>query len=84
MLAHFKFVVAFAVGAFFVALFASGDLIVIQLHAEAGFVGNLDAAAFDLHASAVDDLILLLLPGVMGVAGVGEVGRGGGDVSHRH
>jgi len=82
--AHFGFVIAFAIGAFLIAFAAAGKLIVIKFHAEAGFVGNADAAIDDWNAAAEYDFVLGGLPGVMGVAGVSEMRRRSGNVGHCH
>ena len=57
------------------------ELRAIQLHAQAGAGGHRQRAILELQLAADDDL--LGLPGVVRVAGIGQVGHGGGQVRHR-
>src|SRR5262245_930881 len=84
MFAHLGLVIALAILAGLVSLHAACELIVIQLDAEAGLVGDTHASVFDRHPPTEDDLILLVLPWVMGIAGVGQMRRRAGNVRHRH
>src|SRR5262249_53075608 len=58
MFAHFGFVIALAIAAFFVAFATACKLIVVQLDAEAGFIRNADAAVHDGNTTAKDDFVL--------------------------
>ena len=84
MTAHFGFVVALAVREFGITLAAAGELVVIELDAQAGLGGDADAAVGDGNAAAGHHFIDGCLPGIVCIAGVGEIGAGGGNVRHRH
>src|SRR5713101_5071568 len=84
MLAHLRSIVALAVSARGVALAAASELVVVQLNTQAGLVSDSNAAIDDGHAATGDDLVGIRLPGVVGVARVGQMRRGGGGVSHSH
>ena len=64
MLAHFRGVVAFAIRAFLVAFDASGELVVVEFHAESGLVRDFHAAIHELNAPAEDDFVSPLKRGV--------------------
>src|SRR5688572_24060118 len=75
--AHLGLIVALAVRAARVALAPAGQRIVIEIDAQPGPIGDLDAAVDEADAAAGDDFVVSVLPRVMRVAGERQV-RGGG------
>ena len=78
---HVAGVVAVAVPAREVLLVQRSQRVVVDLDAQAGCRRHGDGAVLELQSAGLDDL--LGLPPPVGVAGLGEVRRGAGEVHHR-
>ncbi len=82
MFAHFGGVVAAAVWDLLIPLLEAGDLVPVDLGAEAGTVRHAHGAVFKLDAARGEDFVGRVLPGVVGVAGERHRGRGAAGMGH--